>query len=102
MPILELILFKLKLASSRHMFMSYARTAGLLLPRTYTLTLLHSYNPVTWCVVHYHKNWHKFTDHGETRRSVSVNWVAYGACYTKKEATELGGIEGVESGFSQE
>ena len=37
-----------------------------------------------------------------TRRSVSVNWVACGTCYTKTEGTELGGIEGVETGFSQE
>ena len=31
---------------------------------------------------------------GETRCSVSINWVACGTCYTKTEGTELGGIEG--------
>ena len=29
----------------------------------------------------------------ETRRPMSVNWVAYGTCYTKTEGTELGGTE---------
>ena len=28
-----------------------------------------------------------------TRRSMSVNWVAWDTCYTKTEGTELGGIE---------
>ena len=28
-----------------------------------------------------------------TRRSVCVNWVACGTCYTKTEGTDLGGIE---------
>ena len=37
-----------------------------------------------------------------TRRSVSVNWAASSTCYTKEDGTELGGIEGAESGFSQE
>ena len=32
---------------------------------------------------------------------MSLNWVAYGTCYTKSEGTELGGIEGAETGFSQ-
>ena len=43
LPILALILLKLKHASNRYvpfMFVSYARAAGLLSPRTYTLTLL--------------------------------------------------------------
>ena len=38
----------------------------------------------------------------KTRRSATVNWVTCGTCYTKTEGTELGGIEGAESGFSQE
>ena len=29
----------------------------------------------------------------QTRRSVSVNWVACGTSYTETEGTELGGIE---------
>ena len=29
----------------------------------------------------------------QTRRSMSVNWVACGTCYRKTEGTELGGIE---------
>ena len=37
----------------------------------------------------------------QTRRSVSVNWVYCGTCYTKSQDTELGGIEGAESGFSR-
>ena len=28
-----------------------------------------------------------------TRRSMSVNWVSCGTCFTKTEGTELGGIE---------
>ena len=41
-------------------------------------------------------------DYNTTRRSVSVNWVACGTYYTKTEGTELGGIEGTETGFSWE
>ena len=37
-----------------------------------------------------------------TRRSVSVNWVTCGTCYTKIEGNELGGIEGAKTGCSQE
>ena len=29
----------------------------------------------------------------ETRRSMSVHWVACGTCYSETEGTELGGIE---------
>ena len=29
----------------------------------------------------------------KTRRSMSVNWIACGKCYTKTKCTELGGIE---------
>ena len=32
---------------------------------------------------------------------MSVNWVYCGTCYTKSQDTELGGIEGAESGFSR-
>ena len=30
---------------------------------------------------------------------MGINWVARGTCYTKTEGTELGGIEGAETGF---
>ena len=46
-----------------------------------------------------HSQIHSFP---RTRRFVSVDWVACGTCYTKAEDTELGGIEGAETGFSQE
>ena len=38
----------------------------------------------------------------KTGRLVSVDWVACGTQYTKTEGTELGGIEGSKTGFSQE
>ena len=44
-------------------------------------------SPVSLC------NELNISDFEQTRRSMSVNWVACGTCYTKTEGTELGGID---------
>ena len=61
--------------------------------------LLLNRRTVTWNL--FVKQFHFIPNEIITRRFVSLNWVACGTCYTNTEDTELGGIEGAESGFSQ-